>query len=417
MGQRWGRAPEARMASVWKEEIAGGWKVQWRNRRTQAPDGRQLLKKPSVVVATRANADKLMVHVRSILEIEHFYIHEPPPEVQIADFAQVAADYMAYKRSRGTAESTIEVYRSGYRRIGATMRALEGLGNEPIPVTLLSIDLCTRLRTAWTDVRAQRIYDLSLYLIAAWRFGASQPARYPAIPQPPRDESLVLPEPPVRVLAPPPTLVELDAICRRAAASPVRDLRDILATLRLTGLRIGQVLSIRAHDVDLGRSLLTVATGKSKREKAEKRKVPMHHDLVNLLRPRIDGAPSDALLFPPLRGNGLRSKPDAALSKLWRAATEAGETREDVWKPDNRNKGRPFHAFRAGFLHALRRADVDEEARHALVGHAPSTTEQRHYADVLDEKLRKAIDALHGIDWIGPEAKSNVTPIRLAPED
>lgn len=55
------------------------------------------------------------------------------------------------------------------------------------------------------------------------------------------------------------------------------------------GLRIGQVCGIRWRDVDVTRRTLTVVVGKSRREKADRRTVPITTDVANLLGTRSGG--------------------------------------------------------------------------------------------------------------------------------
>lgn len=187
-------------ASVWTEQIPSGkWRVGWRNKAKQAPDGRPLPGRGSVCVADRATARKLEVHVRSTIDLQHYYVHEPVWEV--ANLSQVLADYLVFlQKDKQLASSTLQVYLSGFKRIRDTIRALEDIpAGAPIPVTVLGVDLCTRLQAAWGHaLGARRIYDLSLYLLRAWRWGASQAKRYPGTPPPPADSALVLPLPPKR---------------------------------------------------------------------------------------------------------------------------------------------------------------------------------------------------------------------------
>lgn len=398
--------------SVWTEQLPSGkWRVVWRNVAKQTPDGRPLKPKDQKAVGLRRTAEELAVKIRQEIDLRHYYVHEAPPELQIANLSQVAADFIVFKRDTGgAAPGTLLVYTSGFKRICATVRQLEGLPEKaPVPITLLTMELFTRLQGVWKrQVGAQRVYDLSLYLLAAWRWAASQPKRYPGIASPPHDDALVLPPAPVRVAAQEPRLAELDAVCRRAAAYARQhkrslDLGLIVVCLRLTGLRIGQVLELRVRDVDLEARTLIVATGKSKREKAEQREVPIHEELLDLLRQRIAGEEPATLLFPPLSGEPARNPPDHAMRIIWREATDAKEVRESVWKPRNRGKTRTKHVFRAGFLAALRDEGVPAEVRHALVGHAAGSTEERHYSRVTLKEMREAIDKLPRIDWAGAD--------------
>ena len=57
------------------------------------------------------------------------------------------------------------------------------------------------------------------------------------------------------------------------------------------------------------------------------------------------------------------------VTRAWKAAVEAGEAREGVWNPANREQGRPDHAFRAAIQGALDAQVVSERVLDHLVGH------------------------------------------------
>lgn len=105
-------------------------------------------------------------------------------------------------------------------------------------------------------------------LLQAWTW-ACDAAQYPGLASAPRDPTTVLPRPVVYSAGPAPTLAECDAALPQLVGlhNPrVAMLASMVA--RYTGLRIGQVLRIRA-------ATLTVRVGKSAREKAERRTVPV----------------------------------------------------------------------------------------------------------------------------------------------
>lgn len=395
--------------SVWAERLGKNrWRVRWRNLvRIDPASGLPLGSKGGVIVTTPATRDELLTRVRRAIELNAFYIHAQSGPAA-GCYGRAFQDWLAQRAANGASEGTRTVLLSAGRRICRDIRALEHLPSEaPIPVSLLSIDLATRLKAAWRaeGLSRWRIYDLSHHFLEAWRWAASQPSRYPHTPAPPLSEGLILPKPPPRVRGQEPTLAEVDAICRRAWETP-GVLGPIVVTLRLTGLRVGQVTALKVEDVDLHRDTLTVSTGKSLKEKLERREIPLHPELREVLAAHIAGRSRGERLFCRPRGRS-PTDPVASVRRLWMEATDAGECRRAVWEPDGR-KPRPNHAFRAAFLTALRAAGVSDEVRKALVGHAEGTTEERHYSGVTIEQMRDGLNRLAGIKW-GEQGRGSVT--------
>ena len=159
----------------------------------------------------------------------------------------------------------------------------------------------------------------------------------------------------------------------------------------------------------MGEATLRVRVGKSKREKAEQRVIPVSRHLVALLEDRGRHSQPGDYLFPAPLSARKRNINETAVRQLWEAATEAGEVRREVWVPPNRRKTRTTHAFRSGLLTELRRAGVPHEVRRLLVGHQPNTTEELHYVgpEALMEAMRAAVDAIPPVDWTGPGAAAN----------
>lgn len=397
------------MANVWCEP-ALPWgrgvkkgRVCWRDGWTVGAEGGATRPKRSVTVTGAAARDGLLARVRRALDVEGHYVHAPPAEQKLASLELAAAAWIRHKASRGAATGTIRALTSGWTRIARDTRALLGLADtHAIRCAELSRGLVTRLLERWRTegLSEQRRYDLTLYLYGAWVWASDDSLTWPGVPVAPRDASAVLPPAPARGRAPDaPSLGEVDVICRRARVRSAH-LGDVVACLRLTGLRVGQVVAIRVGEVDLRRRTLTVGVGKSRQEKADQREVPLHPSLLRLLEPRMLGRAPSAFVFAP-DAAGLRAcpYPGEAVRELWQSATADGEVWEHVWKPRNRGKARPDHAFRAAFLAALAADGVPEDVRRALVGHAPGTTEGRSYSTPTLEVLRTHLDRLPAIVW------------------
>ena len=93
-------------------------------------------------------------------------------------------------------------------------------------------------------------------------------------------------------------------------------LRAIVMMAVCTGMRRGEILGVRWHDLDLDRRVLTVVRAKS----GEPRRIPIMPSLADDLRRRRGGAPGDALVFRHRDGRPYRS-----VASSWAAACrEAG---------------------------------------------------------------------------------------------
>jgi integrase len=397
------------MANVWYEELGHGrYRVQWRNRWTETAEG-QRRPKGSLTVGSDTARDALMGKIRLKLDLDGHYEHEIPRELAVANLETAAAAWIRHRAARMVAASSTRAAASAWARLQKDILAVERIAEgKVISVQCLKRDLFTRLLERWSADKLSegRQYGLACYLLRVWTWAGDAPDEWPGVPPAPRDPSSVLPPPPVRGRAPDaPKPEEMDAICRRAARSGIADLADICATMRLTGLRISQVLSINVGDFDLAHATLTVRSGKSRREKADQRTMPVHRGLLDRLRPRLVGRAEDAYLFPPVRAQSSRRQlADDIVMGLWEEATKTGEVRRAVWSPPSRKKKRPNHAFRAGFLALLRAKGVAESVRFELVGHEPKSVEGLHYSAPTMQDLRSAIDSLEDVNWTAPLA-------------
>jgi integrase len=290
-----------------------------------------------------------------------------------------------------------------------TVRARLGLrADDVVRASVLSRDLLMACWRTWQDDGRSEsyVYGTARSVLDMWDWVSDDPDQYPGVPTPPRNKKAVLPLPPLYIAPPAPTLAEADACLRQLSLDSVES-RRIGAFLRFTGLRIDQVVHIRRRDIDLGTGTLTVTTGKSRLEKAERRVVPVAAALLKDVRPWAEALPPDAWLFPA-RGVIGSAKPAAprsdTFSAAWKEATKWGEAREGTWKPENRKNARPEHVFRAALLAALQAGGASELLMNALVGHAGKTTRSHHYAgaDSLFTLMKAAVDALPPIDWDGP---------------
>ncbi len=253
-------------------------------------------------------------------------------------------------------------------------------------------------------ISASRNEVISVQLAWAWAWASDEFCDL--VPRPRRLEDM--PETPTRVVVAP-SWAEMDAVywaaVRKRDASRddhptwVRGATwrvDLIALLRYTGLRAGQVMRLRWSDLDLeaGRLRIRPELGKSKRER-NGREIAISWHLVRYLEAmRTDRR---GYIVAPWRK--LRRVPTDRINELWAASGVA----EVVWK------GRPDHCFRSGLTSGLKRAGADVEAAEHLVGHATAGPKARQaYLDYDALPTRDAVELMPAI------APLQILPLRTA---
>jgi integrase len=257
---------------------------------------------------------------------------------------------------------------------------------------------------AWTYSACRSVLDM-------WRWVSDDPERFHDVPVPPREAKTVLPRLPVYVAPPAPSMAEIDA-CLRHLSPDAEESRRLGVLMRFTGLRITQSTAIRIEDIDRSSRALTVRVGKSHREEASARMVPLsEHLMAEIERWLVDRKASGPLF--PAWGNIKVEKTATTRNPIfhtaWAAATEAGEVRRVVWNPCNRKIARPQQAFRAAFQAFLRSKGVGDEVIDALVGHTGRSVRERHYAgpDSLWDRMAEAVALIPDVDWLGPDRRAD----------
>ena len=181
------------------------------------------------------------------------------------------------------------------------------------------------------------------------------------------------------------TDAEADAIIEWASAQPGLRWqvgRALLLTLRYTGLRLKEVVSLRTEEVDLDARRISLV-GKGRKPRV----VPIPHLLADVLREYLDEVrprlPASPYLFANPKGNRkLRGSYGArALHGLvLEAGTSAGVA------------GRHFaHRWRHSYATSLIRRGVDLHVVQRLMGHSNIATTTR-YLHLSDADLLEAID-------------------------
>jgi integrase len=142
-----------------------------------------------------------------------------------------------------------------------------------------------------------------------------------------------------------------------------------------TGLRRGEIFTLRWNNVDLDRALLTIEGSYAKSGKT--RHVPLNTEALNVLTLWKNQSVSKDLVFP--NKDGL---PFDSLKKSWGALLEMAEITNFRW-----------HDLRHHFASKLVMASVDLNTVRELLGHADLTMTLR-YAHLAPEHKANAVSKL-----------------------
>jgi integrase len=161
--------------------------------------------------------------------------------------------------------------------------------------------------------------------------------------------------------------------------------RSIIWTAFYTGMRRGEILSLKRQGVDLSRRIITLSPDETK--EGHWKRVPIHRSLV----PILDNAMRVPVLtcddvFVLRDRKGVRALLLETARNPWPRACEA----LDLTKPWPR-----FHDLRHTWKTNARRSGMDPEIREAILGHS---SKQRlvaeRYGRISDLELVKAIDSM-----------------------
>lgn len=389
---------------------SGRWRVMWRER-VSVDGGAPTWKQRSRVVSTEAAAIVLRAEILRAIETAGHYDDPMESIATVTSVDALLAGFLVSRRARGAARSTLSTLATLAAQATRALRAhLRLRDDQPIPADRLTreafVGMVNQLRDA--SLADGTVYGVSAFLLDAWNWGADDPEGYPGVATPPRDRKSVMPRAAVYVAPPAPTLAEIDAVLR-ALPYQARVAKGIAVVMRYTGLRVAQALALRRSDWNPTASTITIRTGKSAREKASPRTIPVPRSFALDVAPWLGDEPTGPLVMRDESGRrvttgsgGGRLRIDATLTAAWQRATDAGEVRPEVWKPSNRDAARPNHAFRSAYQSALVRTRIAPDVISALVGHA--TLRERHYAgpEELMDAMREAVDNLPPIDWSRP---------------
>jgi integrase/recombinase XerD len=184
------------------------------------------------------------------------------------------------------------------------------------------------------------------------------------------------------------SLEDVDTLIAQPDVSMPRGLRDraMIELLYATGLRVSELVNVRASDLHVREQYLT-AVGKGSKERI----VPIGEQATDWIarylrdaRPHLTGprpAPRDAVLF--LNGRGGRLSRVGFWKILKRYGTSAGLPRS--LSP---------HVLRHSFATHLLERGADLRAIQLMLGHADLSTTQI-YTHVLEARLRAVYDRFH----------------------
>ena len=145
----------------------------------------------------------------------------------------------------------------------------------------------------------------------------------------------------------------------------------------LTGMRLGELTSLPAGDVDIAGSRLRVRHTKSGRE----RWVPLTAEGRDFFAAQIAGKPAEALVL-----ESLHPKPDAnrvAVSRAMRAASAALGISPAVH----------FHDLRRSWGSLMLNAGASIEVIQQVLGHADSRMTRRVYAHLMNDTVAEQVQA------------------------
>ena len=182
------------------------------------------------------------------------------------------------------------------------------------------------------------------------------------------------------------SLAEVDRLLAQPDVSTPRGLRDkaLIEVLYATGLRVSELVALRAGDLNLEEGYLT-CIGKGDKQ----RMVPLGHEAVDWVRRYVsDGRPpllrkrTSPWLFVNARDGGPLSRVG-----FWKVLKEYG-VRAGI--------GRPIspHALRHSFATHLLERGADLRMIQVMLGHADLSTTQI-YTHVLEARLRTVYDKYH----------------------
>lgn len=142
-----------------------------------------------------------------------------------------------------------------------------------------------------------------------------------------------------------------------------------------TGVRLGELTSLRVEDIDLAGSRLRVRHGKGEKE----RFVPLNTEARDFFAARIEGKAPEALAVPPLQSDPVANR--VAVARGMKAASIAAGIRPAL----------TFHDLRRTWGSLMLNAGAPLEVVQQVLGHADMRMTRRVYAHLLDKTVEQAV--------------------------
>ena len=157
-----------------------------------------------------------------------------------------------------------------------------------------------------------------------------------------------------------------------------KDIADIVAVAAYTGMRQGELLKIKARDIDLGARLIHVGGRPDQRTKpGNYRAIPIHDKIINLLSDRLEYLSPNVKVF----GDEWDDK-----DQLYRAFKK-------VRKYAGLDQSLVFHSLRHSFATWHAQAGTPMRTLMTLMGHKRIETTLR-YAKTTDSALTEAMSSI-----------------------
>jgi integrase len=165
--------------------------------------------------------------------------------------------------------------------------------------------------------------------------------------------------------------------------------QPMLWTAYSTGMRRGEILGLTRRQVDVERRIIKLSPGETK--EAQWKRVPIHRDLVSILRAVLEGpALMNGKVFSLRDGRGIRELGLETFKNVWPRACKALKL-----------AGPRFHDLRATWKTNARRSGVHPEIEMAIMGHSErGRSVHERYGRISDRELLDAIDQMtfdHGL--------------------
>jgi integrase/recombinase XerD len=164
-----------------------------------------------------------------------------------------------------------------------------------------------------------------------------------------------------------------------------RDFRELCITALLTGLRLGELLSLRWTEIDFTSKVIQVKNSETFTTKSKKnRTVPMSEELFRLLRERKENVRNEcAFVFHNEKGKPLKEQ---TVSQQFKKCVRSAGLNDKLH----------FHSIRHSFATHLVKKSVPLFAIQKLLGHSTSKTTEI-YSHLLPQQLHREVNVLAGV--------------------